>query len=233
MMKICASITQILSGEFSKAATRAFDLGADYLEIRFDHIEASNLFEALTRVRPFKAKCIYTLRRTSQGGRFHGSVMERLGHLKNLGRELPMMIDVELETLHENPEIGAFMDSLHVPMLVSWHDFESTPSISEMLGLTMEMRSYSKNHKLVTMANSSEDALRVLDLYERSDKSINLVAFSMGEIGLLSRVLCALTPNCPFTYASLDRPVAPGQITIEQMKKLYNRIAKAFPLHGV
>jgi 3-dehydroquinate dehydratase I len=83
------------------------------------------------------------------------------------------------------------------------------------------------------MANSSEDALRVLDLYERSDKSINLVAFSMGEIGVLSRVLCALTPNCPFTYASLDQPVAPGQITIEQMKKLYNRIAKAFPLHGV
>jgi 3-dehydroquinate dehydratase-1 len=76
------------------------------------------------------------------------------------------------------------------------------------------------------MANTLEDTLRVLNLYETGDKSVNLVAFCMGEIGLVSRVLCALQSNCPFTYATLDRPVAPGQFTIEQMKKFHHMITR-------
>jgi 3-dehydroquinate dehydratase type I len=232
MMKICGSIIPLSSGELRKNVTRAFELGADFLEIRFDYVEPRNFAEAVKAARPFKDKCIYTLRRTSQGGNFVGSGMERLNHLRDLGREIPMMIDIELETLEENPEIGSMMNSLLVPMLVSWHDFEFTPSPSEMFELMVKMRSYSKNNKLVTMANSYEDVLKVLDLYESSDKSGGLVAFCMGAIGVISRVLCALAPNCPFTYASIDQPVAPGQMTIEQMKRLYNRIDKVFSLRG-
>jgi 3-dehydroquinate dehydratase-1 len=231
MMKICASIAEVESKEFHTTAIRAFDLGASFLEIRFDYIEASRLSEAIEIVRPFRAKCIYTLRRTSQGGRFFGSETERLNLLKDLASQLPMMIDVEFETLQENPEIVSFINSLNVPMLVSWHDFRSTPSTKELSECLVLMSSYSKNNKLVTMANSLDDTLRVLNLYETVDKSLNLVAFSMGEIGLVSRLLCALQTNCPFTYAALDHPVAPGQFTIEQMKKLYSIIEKHNLLH--
>lgn len=232
MMKICGSIIPVSPGELCKNAIRAFELGADFLEIRFDHVEPPNFAKAVIAARPFKDKCIYTLRRTSQGGNFEGSGMERLNHLRDLGREIPMMIDIELETLEENPEIRSMMNSLLVPMLVSWHDFEFTPPTSEMLDLMVKMRSYSKNNKLVTTANSFEDLLRVLELYESSDKSVSLVAFCMGAVGIISRVLCALTPNCPFTYASIDQPVAPGQMTIEQMKRLYNSIDKVFSFRG-
>ena len=224
MMKICASITEVESKEFHKTAIRAFDLGASFLEIRFDYIEASRLSEAIEIVRPF-------LRRTSQGGKFFGSEIERLNLLKDLASQLPMMIDVEFETLQENPEIVSFINSLNVPMLVSWHDFRSTPSTKELSECLVLMSSYSKNNKLVTMANSLDDTLRVLNLYETVDKSLNLVAFSMGEIGLVSRLLCALQINCPFTYAALDHPVAPGQFTIEQMKKLHSIVEKHNLLH--
>jgi 3-dehydroquinate dehydratase I len=224
MMKICASVAEIEPKKFSRSVVRAFDMGASFLEIRFDYVVSSRFSEALAAVRPFKAKCIYTLRRTSQGGKFNGSEAQRLRFLKELASQFPMMIDVEYETLQECPEIGTFIKSLNTPMLVSWHDLESTPSekeLSEMLGL---MSSFSNNNKLVTMANSLEDTLRVLNLYETVDKSVNLVAFCMGEIGLVSRVLCAFQSNCPFTYAALDRPVAPGQFTIEQMKRLHRMI---------
>lgn len=106
-MKICASITEIESQEFHKATIRAFDLGASYLEIRFDYVTARDLPEAMATVRPFRAKCVYTLRRTSQGGKFDGSEIQRLNYLKELAGQLPMMIDLEYETLQENPEIGS------------------------------------------------------------------------------------------------------------------------------
>jgi 3-dehydroquinate dehydratase-1 len=224
MMKICASITGTESNEFSKSAVRALNMGASFLEIRFDYIAASSFSEALAVVRPFKAKCIYTIRRTSQGGKFDGSEIQRLVYLKELASQLPMMIDVEYETLKECPEIGTFIKSLNVPMLLSWHDFRSTPSARELSELLVLMSSLSKNNKLVTMANCIEDTLKVLSLYETVDKSVNLVAFCMGEIGVVSRLLCALQSNCPFTYASLDRPIAPSQLTIEQMKKLHSMI---------
>ena len=226
MIKICASIAEIESKEFSKSAVRAFDMGASFLEIRFDYIASSRFSEALAVVQPFKAKCIYTLRRISQGGKFDGSEMQRLSYLKELASQLPMMIDVEYETLQEFPEIDTFIKSLNTPMLLSWHDYKSTPSEKELSKLLGLMSSFSNNIKLVTMANTLEDILRVLNLYEIGDKSVNLVAFCMGEIGLVSRVLCALQSNCPFTYATLDRPVAPGQFTIEQMKKFHHMITR-------
>jgi 3-dehydroquinate dehydratase-1 len=225
MMKICASITEIEPREFNKTVARAFDMGANFLEIRFDYISNNRFSEALAAVRPYKARCIYTLRRTSQGGKFDGSEKQRVKYLKELASQLPMMIDVEYETLQERPEICGFIKSLNMPMLLSWHDFRSTPSEKEMLDLLVAMSTYSNNTKLVTMAKTLGDALRVMSLYETVDKSVNLVAFCMGEIGLVSRVLCASRSNCPFTYASLDRPVAPGQVTIEQMKKLQSMIS--------
>ena len=229
MINICASITEIGSKKFSKSAAQAFDMGASFLEIRFDYVESRNFSEALAVVQPFKAKCIYTLRRTNQGGKFDGSEIQRLRYLKELAYQLPMMIDVEYETLQEYPEIGTLIKSLNLPMLLSWHDFKSTPSEVELAELLGQMSSFSNNNKLVTMANSLEDTLRVLNLYATVDKSVSLVAFCMGEIGLVSRMLCALHPQCPFTYAAINRPVAPGQFTIEQMKKLYRMVTRDNP----
>ena len=225
MVNICASLTKVESGEFGKSANRAFDMGANILEIRFDYVSINRFSEAVAEVRPFKAKCIYTLRKASQGGKFSGSEMKRLGYLRELASQLPMMIDVEYETLQEHPEIGSFIDSLKVPILLSWHDFISTPAEKELSELLILMSSYSNNIKVVTMANSVDDTLRVLSLYKSINRSVNLIAFCMGDIGIVSRVFCAFQSNCPFIYAALDRPVAPGQITIEQMEKLLAAIS--------
>jgi 3-dehydroquinate dehydratase I len=232
MMKICASIVGTESKELRSSAVRALNMGVSFLEIRFDYIAPSRFSEALAAIQPFRAKCIYTLRKTSQGGKFDGSEIQRLSYLKELASQLPMMIDVEYETLKEWPEIGSFIKSLNVPILLSWHDFRSTPSAKELSELLFLMSSFSNNNKLVTTANCIEDTLRVLSLYETVDKSVNLVAFCMGEIGVVSRLLCALQSNCPFTYAALDRPVAPSQLTIEQMKKLHDMVTGKYSHDG-
>ena len=85
------------------------------------------------------------------------------------------------------------------------------------------MSNYSNYVKLVTTARTFEDNFKLLSLY---DNNINtkLIAFAMGEHGILSRLLCILYGGSPFTYASLDNPLAPGQLDIVLMKKIYDRI---------
>jgi 3-dehydroquinate dehydratase I len=36
--------------------------------------------------------------------------------------------------------------------------------------------------------------------------------------------LCTVVGNAPFTYASLEKALAPGQLTLQQMKKLYDKM---------
>jgi 3-dehydroquinate dehydratase-1 len=84
------------------------------------------------------------------------------------------------------------------------------------------MRIYSNYIKIVTTAKNTQDALRLLDLYETAI-GLNLIAFAMGEAGIISRILCTVFGNAPFTYAALEKAISPGQLTIKQMRKLYDR----------
>ena len=47
----------------------------------------------------------------------------------------------------------------------------------------------------------------------------------MGDAGRISRILC-MHLGSPFTYVSPGRPVAPGQFSLEEVKRLQdlNRI---------
>jgi 3-dehydroquinate dehydratase-1 len=79
------------------------------------------------------------------------------------------------------------------------------------------MRRISKNVKIVTMANSIGDATTVLSLYRK--QSAGLIAFSMGDHGRISRILC-MSLGSPFTYVSLGKPIAPGQFSVDEVKSI-------------
>ncbi|MGN6708088.1 MAG: type I 3-dehydroquinate dehydratase [Candidatus Nitrosocosmicus sp.] len=52
----------------------------------------------------------------------------------------------------------------------------------------------------------------------------------MGELGILSRVLCNIVGDSPFTYASIEKAVAPGQLTIKQVRMIYSLFHNKFLL---
>ncbi len=132
-----------------------------------------------------------------------------------------MLVDVELETLRQNDDLADYFDNQKTPILVSWHDYNATPDNDDLADTLSEMRVYSNFVKVVTSAKNSADAIRLLSLYE-STVGLNAIIFAMGEAGIISRVLCTVVGNAPFTYASLDSALAPGQLTIGDMRKLYN-----------
>ncbi len=222
--KICASIAAETAQLMKDEADKAFSWGADFVEIRFDYLRPEMLTEAIRIARNLKARAVYTLRSKEQGGRFGGSEHERIQWLMKIAEEGPMLADIELDSLKNNDDLADFIENLKTPILVSWHDFNRTPPSDEIADILSEMRVYSNYVKIVTMAHSIEDSLRLLSLYENTT-GLHPIIFAMGEPGVLSRVLCTVVGNAPFTYATLENAIAPGQLTVKQLRKLYDRLA--------
>lgn len=223
LSKICVSIAARNIQQLKMQIDQAFSFGADYVEIRFDFLNLSDMNEALSIANQVNRKAVYTLRSPEQGGQFKGNTSERIACLEKLASSMPMLLDVELDTIKSNDNLAHYLDEQNASLLISWHDFEKTPSNAQLTRTLYEMRKYSQNVKIVTTAQKTEDSLSLLELYENS-LGLNLIAFAMGEAGVISRLLCVIIGSAPFTYASLEKAISPGQLTIKQMRKLYDRI---------
>ena len=223
MSKICVSIAAYNLEQLKRQINQAFDYGADYVEIRFDFLNLSDMDQAMSIANTINKKAVYTLRAPDEGGQFKGSISERIAWLKKLSASKPMLLDVELYTIKNNTYLADYLKEHNISLLISWHDFEKTPPDTELTKVLYEMRTYSQNIKMVTTAQTTVDSLRLLELYENASR-LNLIAFAMGDAGVISRVLCVIIGNAPFTYASLEKAISPGQLTIKQMRKLYDRI---------
>jgi 3-dehydroquinate dehydratase-1 len=221
--KICVSIALTDIQSITKLSNQAFEEGADYVEIRLDFLRLEQLQEAIEALKSMRSMAIFTLRSKGQGGKFVGSEQDRVNWLQKLAEQKPMLLDVELPTLQQNDELADFLERQQTSLLVSWHDFQETPSNDRIADLLSEMRIYSNYVKIVTTAKSVDDSLRLLELYE-SATGLHPIFFAMGEAGVVSRLLCTVIGNAPFTYASLDEPMAPGQLTLKQMRKLYDKM---------
>jgi 3-dehydroquinate dehydratase I len=223
LSRICVSIAAYDLEQLKRQINQAFNYGADYVEIRFDYLNLSDMDQAMSIANMINKKAVYTLRAPDEGGQFKGNNSERIAWLKKLSASKPMLLDVELHTIKYNTYLADYLKEQTISLLISWHDFEKTPPDAELTKVLYEMRTYSQNVKMVTTAQTTVDSLRLLDLYENA-LGLNLIAFAMGDAGVISRVLCVIIGNAPFTYASLEKAISPGQLTIKQMRKLYDRI---------
>lgn len=232
--KICASIPIIEdqnSGtdnlEFTRCEIeKAIQKGAEMIECRFDFIKNySRIDHYLQLLIRYKDRCVYTLRPENEGGKFSNDPLKRIDLLKKLINAKPLFVDIEYELISVNDDLADLVEISDTSILVSWHNFVKTPSEDELISLVNNMRVYSPYLKIVTTAKNIDDSLTILKLYKLIDAHINLVAFAMGEPGTISRILCSIIGDAPFTYASLSDAIAPGQLSIDQMKtfeKLFN-----------
>ena len=138
-------------------------------------------------------------------------------------------VDLEDDIARSIPRYG------QTKRIVSHHDFETTPD--DLEAIWAEMAEMNPDViKLVTMANSPSDCIRLLKLV--SEAKIPTVGFCMGEFGTASRILCGKYGS-PFTYAafSAERKVAPGILTFQEMQDIYrfdeiNRETQVFGVLG-
>ena len=224
MINICASIPAENPESLRDKINRAFSFGANYIEIRFDFLDLSDMEESLKIAENIREKAIFTLRTPAEGGKFKANDNDRIEWLKKLAMAKPMLLDIEYSTIQSNDDLANYCKTQKIPVLLSWHDFEKTPPKDQLRYILEKMRVYSNHIKMVTTAINIVDALRILDLYENAAES-NLIAFSMGEAGIISRIMCTIIGRSPFTYAALEESIAPGQLTVVQMREIYDKIS--------
>jgi len=217
--KTCASVAEKTPKRLKQTLTKALKK-SDYAEIRFDFLNPNLVPDALQQIKKDLRKCVCTLRPVSEGGKFSGSEKNRISIIKLIAEYNPFLLDIELNTLSKNKNLRRYLKSTGTDMLVSWHNFKQTPGISVLKKKLAQMKKFSNNIKIVTMAKSINDATRVLSLYKNNNTK--LIAFSMGNYGRISRILC-LFLGSPYTYVSLGKPVAPGQFSVDEVKSIFAR----------
>lgn len=217
--KTCVTIAEKTPKKFDSVLKKALKK-SDYAELRFDFLKPIQVPDALELVKKKLDRCVCTLRPVSEGGKFHGSEKERISILKLIAEYRPFLLDIEFNTMRKNKTLHNYVKKTKTDILVSWHDFKKTPSVSVLKKMNKQMSKFSKFVKIVTNAKTINDSSMVLSLYNNSVKT-NLIAFAMGDNGRMSRILC-LYLGAPFTYVSLGKPVAPGQFSLEQVKKILN-----------
>ena len=217
--KTCASVAEKTPKRLKQTLTKALKK-SDYAEIRFDFLNPNAVPDALQLIRKDLRKCVCTLRPVSEGGKFSGSEKNRISIMKLIAEYNPFLLDIELNTLSKNKNLRLYLKNTGTDMLVSWHNFKQTPGISVLKKKLAQMKKFSNNIKIVTMAKSINDATQVLSLYKNNNTK--LIAFSMGNYGRISRILC-LFLGSPYTYASLGKPIAPGQFSVDEVKSIFAR----------
>lgn len=138
-------------------------------------------------------------------------------------------LDLEIEAPKEiGKRLRRACTEYGTTMIRSSHFFAGTPSDDVLRNTVEKCRKFGGEIvKIAAMATSEEDVARVLALYSsiastnsaaETQRPVELVAFSMGEIGKVSRLDC-LKLGSPFTYAALNEneTAAPGQWCYSEM----------------
>lgn len=128
-------------------------------------------------------------------------------------------VDVEIESNEAfKVEILEFAKRYHCKGIISYHNYEETPSLPELNAIVESCFSQGADiAKVATMAHSQNDSARVLSLYA---KYSNVVALAMGDVGKITRI-ANLYLGSPFSFAavSLESATAKGQMTVSQMRE--------------
>ena len=225
--KICVAIAAESTEEAIKLAKTA-EAHADVVEIRLDSL---NKPEPAAFTRTLTLPLLFTNRAQWEGGSFSGSEEERLAILHQAIEDGAAFIDIELKT--DASLQSKLLNKAHqnnVQTLVSWHNFSTTPSSQGLRSILQDQyKTGAKIGKIITMANSPHDVLRVLSLLVEADEiGFPLIAFCMGPLGVISRVATTELGGY-MTYAAADSSpgTAPGQLGISSLKTIQGL------LHGI
>ena len=198
---------------------------SEYAEVRFDFLRIEDIPEAIDIIKEDMDRIVCTLRPETEGGKFSESEKERASILKLIAEYNPFLLDVEFDTIRRDLSLKRYLRASGTRLLISWHDFEETPSSIKLVRKMGQMGRFSSNVKLVCTARSIADSNRMLELYSKK-RECNLISFAMGDFGRFSRILC-LYLGSPYTYVSLGRAVAPGQFSVDDMKKITDRLSNS------
>jgi 3-dehydroquinate dehydratase/shikimate dehydrogenase len=214
MTHLCVPIFVQSRDQARRDGLLAAEHGADLIEYRIDTFTDTQNLDLLVHDSP--VPCILTCRSVEEGGQSDLSDEERIKILDYPYTPTPRYVDLELQTFQRLPSTWVIPNSA---LILSTHDFKSRPD--RLYNLLAEMNASPANiNKVVWTARTVRDNLEAFEILLSRQKPT--IALCMGEAGMISRIL-AKKFGAFLTFASLSAgaETAPGQVTIDDMKRLY------------
>lgn len=146
---------------------------------------------------------------------------QRAELLQNALKSGAAYVDLEIETTEKwRKPIQLLAGSLGRKLILSWHNYENTPSAIELNSFVQSMFDAGADiAKIACQVNSPEDNAVLLSLYAEFK---NLVAIGMGKQGIITRLAAPLL-GAPFTFAATDAyETEVGQLSKSQMEEFYH-----------
>jgi 3-dehydroquinate dehydratase / shikimate dehydrogenase len=216
--KVCAVVAAPDAASMRRQLARALE-ETRTIELRLDWLlgdtEIAKFLKHLARNRP-KATLVATCRRREAGGRYQGTIAKQLVHLAEAIRAGCEWYDFEIETLRECSRELVDVVLGDGKQLASAHFFRGVPL--SLPRVAAELTAYGPDAiKIAAQCDSLAQARALLDF---GRKRRNVVAIPMGDVGLAARFL-ALRAKRAFAYAPVENATAPGQISLDEMKRVY------------
>jgi 3-dehydroquinate dehydratase / shikimate dehydrogenase len=234
--KICAVVADAdarsMWGQVRRAlgVTRTIELRLDWLSDDAEIAKFLARLRAGQRVSRPRATCIATCRRREAGGKFTGTIAKQLIHLAETIRAGCDWYDLEIETSSLCP--SELLDVLlgEGRQMASAHFFQRTRKNLKRVAADLA-RVGPAVIKIAAQCDSLADSIDVLRLAHGRK---NVVAVPMGDVALPARVL-ALREGSAVAYAPVKNATAPGQVTLDAMKRLYraDRLRRKTCIYGV
>ena len=192
----------------------------DLIELRMDYIKNIDKNKLKKLLEKRNKKVIVTCRPKSLCGNFNGNEEDRINLLKKAVEFNAEFIDIEIEVGKEKI-LELIKNKKNSNVIVSCHNQKETLPLNELQKKYEEIKKLSPDLiKIAANANSINDNFTIFELLKGKK---NLIAFCMGIRGQISRIL-APKYGSRMTFASLKegKESASGQISIEEMKNVYN-----------
>jgi 3-dehydroquinate dehydratase I len=188
--------------------SRLQEIGTDILEIRVDSF-TQDIQSTCAFIAEIKKACSLPLIGTIRENT--GNSDKRLEFFKSI---IPLVdtIDIELD----NPITTEVIKmAAGRTIIVSEHDFQGTPDNDALHGIVDKALTLGALIvKIAVLAKNQGDVVRLMQFVH--DCKANIVAFSMGEFGTISRVLSMLFGSL-FSYGFVTHANAPGQLHISKL----------------
>jgi len=178
----------------------------DFVEIRADCLPPSTSARGASRLSlPY----ILTARHPEEGG--HGE----LSDADRQDRIAPLLgaaafLDLELRAVRSMQSTIRAARESGVGLIVSFHDFVSTPAASTLRGVVERAAGAGADVvKIATTLSSASDLARLLALLDMTPRP-PLAVMGMGDLGKISRLVLAKAGSV-LNYGWLAAPQVPGQ----------------------
>lgn len=197
-------------------------LPCDLVELRVDGFQDYDRWpESGKAIETAGLPVMMTLRLAKEGGYWKRSDRERLAFFER-AVEAVSGVDIELQS-EIAKEVCSLAAEAGKTSIVSYHNFDQTPPVSELTKIIEKGRAIGSIVKIAAKVNSLDD-VETLRCILQGRWNVPLCVIGMGPLGKETRLRFPLEGSC-FTYGYLDVPGAPGQFSAEELKKYIRSVA--------